>query len=66
MRDARPKLLALLEDQGLGLIVVAHPDRLPRFGFRYVDTLLQAHGRASEVASQAENGADERTRWWPI
>src|SRR5262249_7856342 len=36
VNDARPKLLALLEDQGIGLIVVEHKDRLTRFGFRYL------------------------------
>src|SRR5262245_57487188 len=34
LNDARPKLLALLEDQTIGLIVVEHQDRLTRFGFR--------------------------------
>ena len=28
VNDARPKLLALLDDQSIGLIVVAHKDRL--------------------------------------
>jgi predicted site-specific integrase-resolvase len=34
INDARPKLLALLADQGIGVIVVEHKDRLTRFGFR--------------------------------
>ena len=59
VNDARPKLLALLEDQGIGLIVVEHKDRLTRFGFRYLDTLLKAQGRAIEVVKQAENGAED-------
>jgi predicted site-specific integrase-resolvase len=46
VNDARPKLLALLDDQSIGLIVVEHKDRLTRFGFRYLDTLLKAQGRA--------------------
>src|SRR5689334_1885583 len=41
VNDARPKLLALLEDQGIGLIVVEHQDRLTRFGFPYLETLLR-------------------------
>ena len=45
----RPKLLALLEDQSIGLIVVEHKDRLTRFGFRYLDTLLKTQGRAVAV-----------------
>lgn len=53
--DARPRLLALLADHSIGLIVVEHTDRLTRFGFRYLDTLLTAQGRALEVVNQAEN-----------
>ena len=59
VNDARPKLLALLEDQSIGLIVVEHKDRLTRFGFRYLDTLLKSQGRALEVVNQAENGAED-------
>jgi putative resolvase len=59
VNDARPKLLALLEDQGIGLIVVEHKDRLTRFGFRYLDTLLKAQGRAIEVVNQAQNGTED-------
>lgn len=59
VNDARPKLLALLEDQGVGLIVVEHKDRLTRFGFRYVDTLLKTQGRAIEVVNQAENETED-------
>lgn len=57
--DGRPKLLALLDDQGIGLIVVEHKDRLTRFGFRYLDTLLKTQGRAIEVVNQAENGTED-------
>lgn len=59
VNDARPKLLALLEDQGIGLIVVEHKDRLTRFGFRYLETLLKTQGRAIEVVNQAENGTED-------
>ena len=59
INDARPKLLVLLEDQGIGLIVVEHQDRLTRFGFRYLDTLLATQGRAIEVVNQAENGTED-------
>jgi predicted site-specific integrase-resolvase len=59
INDARPKLLALLAEQGIGLIVVEHKDRLTRFGFRYLDPLLTAQGRTSEVVNQAENGTDD-------
>src|SRR5260221_3068629 len=59
VNDARPQLLALLEDQGISLIVVEHKDRLTRFGFRYLDTLLKVQGRAIEVVNQAENGTED-------
>jgi predicted site-specific integrase-resolvase len=57
--DARPKLLALLEDQCIDLIVVEHKDRLTRFGFGYLVTLLSAQERAIEVVNQAENGTED-------
>src|SRR5258707_10345275 len=59
VNDGRPKLLALLEDQGIGLIVVEHKDRLTRFGFRYLDTLLKTQGRAIVVVNHAENGTED-------
>src|SRR5260221_3748368 len=68
VNDGRPKLLALLEDQGIGLIledqgigliVVEHKDRLTRFGLRYLDILLKTQGRAIEVVNQVENGTED-------
>jgi len=59
INDGRPKLLARLDDQSVSLIVVEHKDRLTRFGFRYLDTLLQAQGRAIAVVNQAENGTED-------
>jgi predicted site-specific integrase-resolvase len=59
VNDSRPKLLALLEDQSLTLIVVEHKDRLTRFGFRYLETLLRGQGRVIEVVNQAENGTED-------
>src|SRR5262249_10209701 len=59
VNDARPKLLALLADHSIGLMVVEHQDRLTRFGFRYLDTLLKNQGRAIEVVNQAENGTED-------
>jgi predicted site-specific integrase-resolvase len=59
VNDSRPKLLALLEDQSLTLIVVEHKDRLTRFGFRYLETLLRGQGRSIEVVNLAENGTED-------
>jgi predicted site-specific integrase-resolvase len=59
VNDARPKLLALLEDQAITLIVVEHTDRATRFGFRYLDTLLKSQGRSIEVVNQAETDHED-------
>src|SRR5947207_9136390 len=49
MNDTRPKLLKLLTDAQIGKIVVEHQDRLTRFGFVYIEQLLEMQGRALEV-----------------
>lgn len=59
VNDSRPKLLALLEDQATTLIVVEHKDRLTRFGFRYLDTLLRGQGRSIEVVNEAGNETED-------
>jgi putative resolvase len=59
VNDSRPKLLALLEDQTITLIVVEHKDRLTRFGFRYLDTLLKGQGRGLEVVNEAGNETED-------
>lgn len=51
INDARPKFLALLADQSVGVIVVEYKDRLTRFGFHYLDTLLTNQGRAIEIVN---------------
>ncbi len=51
INDAWPKFLALLADQSIGMIVVEHTDRGTRFGFRYIETLLQVQGRKIEVVN---------------
>ena len=45
VNDGRPKLLSLLGDPSITMRVVEHKDRLTRFGFRYIETLLESHGR---------------------
>ena len=59
IHDGRPKFLALLADSRIGLIVIEHKDRGTRFGFRYIETLLQAQGRKMEVVNQAENNTED-------
>jgi putative resolvase len=59
INDSRPKFLALLADQTIGLVVIEHKDRGTRFGFRYIETLLQVQGRKIEVVNQAENSTED-------
>jgi predicted site-specific integrase-resolvase len=57
--DSRPKLLALLTDTHVTRIVVEYQDRLTRFGFPYLEALLQAQGRTIEVLNLAENDTED-------
>lgn len=41
------------------LIVVEPKDRLTRFRFHYLDTLLNNQGRTIEVINQIENGTED-------
>jgi putative resolvase len=59
VHDSRPKLLALLKDPQTTRIVVEHQDRLTRFGFRYLETLLEIQGRTIEVVNVAENDKED-------
>jgi len=45
VNDSRPNLLALLKDRQATRIVFERKDRLSRFGFRYLETLLEIQGR---------------------
>jgi predicted site-specific integrase-resolvase len=49
LNDKRPKLAKLLGDPTIGVSVVEHKDRLTRFGFNYIETLLAAQSRRVEV-----------------
>jgi predicted site-specific integrase-resolvase len=44
VNDSRPKFLKLLIDPAITVIVVEHKVRATRFGFRYLDTLLELQG----------------------
>lgn len=57
--DSRPKLLNLLKDTSVTCIVVEHRDRLTRFGFHYLEALLEAQGRRVEVVNLAENDKED-------
>jgi len=59
VNDSRPKLLSLLKDPLITRLVVEHTDRLTRFGFRYIETLLEIQGRTIEVVNPAENNKED-------
>jgi putative resolvase len=59
VNESRPQLLALLKDQQATHIVVEHKDRLTRFGFRYLETLLELQGRTIEVVKVAESDKED-------
>ena len=53
--DHRKKLEKLLQDPDWNILVVEHKDRLTRFGFNYLDTLLPLLGKRIEVVNLADN-----------
>src|SRR5947209_11063104 len=59
VNESRPKLLSLLRDPLITRVVVEHKDRLTRFGFRYIETLLEIQGRTIEVVNPAENSKED-------
>lgn len=59
VNDQRPKLIKLLGDKNAKRIVVEHKDRLTRFGFNYIETLLKNEGRQIEVINLAGNGKED-------
>ena len=54
VNDSRPKFLKLLADPRVTVIVVEHKERATRFGFRYLETLLEQQGRRIEVVNLAD------------
>src|SRR5947209_18370874 len=59
VNESRPKLLSLLKDTSITRIVVERKDRLTRFGFHYLETLLETTGRKIEVVNVAENDKED-------
>ena len=55
VNDTRKQLIRLLNDPAITIIVVEHKDRLTRFGFNYIETLLNQQGRRIEVVNLADN-----------
>ncbi len=59
VNDHCPKFLKLLADTAITTIVVEHKDRATRFGFAYLETLLEQQDRRIEVVNLAEHGRED-------
>lgn len=55
VNDNRKKLTKLLKSENWGTLIVEHKDRLTRFGFNYIEILLNKEGRKIEVVNLAED-----------
>jgi len=55
VNDFRKKLLKLLQQDDYGILLVEHKDRLTRFGFNYIKTLLEKDKKRIEVVNEAED-----------
>lgn len=56
LNDERPKLKKVLTSPNVGVIVVEHRDRLTRFGYGYIATLLEQQGRRVEAMYPSDTG----------
>ena len=59
LNDKRPKLEQILKSEDYSILLVEHKDRLTRFGFNYIETLLETKGIKIEIINEAiEEKAD--------
>lgn len=58
LNDNRPKLNKLLENLDFTKIIVEHKDRLTRFGFNYIQTLLKNKNIEIEVINRSDNNEE--------
>ena len=56
LNEERPKLKKVLTNPKMGVIVVEHRDRLTRFGYGYIATLLEHQGRRVEAIYPSDTG----------
>jgi putative resolvase len=55
MNDSRPKLVKLLNDNSWNVLIIEHKDRLTRFGFNYIETLLNQQNKKIIVINNNED-----------
>ena len=56
LNEERPKLKKVLTDARVGVLVVEHRERLTRFGYGYIATLLEHQGRRIETVFPSDTG----------
>ena len=59
VNDTRPKLEKLLREQNFTKIIVEHKDRLTRFGFNYIKTLLEKNNINIEVVNNVASEKED-------
>jgi len=59
INDSRTKFLSILKDKDINLIIVEHKDRLTRFGFNFIEVLLNNSNRKIEVINDSENDKED-------
>jgi predicted site-specific integrase-resolvase len=59
VNDKRKKLLKLFDKEDWGTLIVEHKDRLTRFGYNYIEKLLEKTGRRIEVVNIAESNKED-------
>ena len=59
LNDSRPQLIKLLRCSQIDIILVEHKDRLTRFGFKYIEELLDIQGRKIEVINNLDDDKDD-------
>ena len=59
LNDSRPLLIKLLRNDSIDIILVEHKDRLTRFGFKYIEELLDTKNRKIEVINNITDDKDD-------
>ena len=59
LNDSRPQLIKLLRCSQIDIILVEHKDRLTRFGFKYIEELLDIQSRKIEVINNIIDDKDD-------
>jgi predicted site-specific integrase-resolvase len=59
MNDSRYKLIDLLNDDSWNTLIIEHKDRLTRFGFNYIETLLNKSGKKILVINKSNEDKND-------